>query len=174
MQILEYISYIIVPLIFIGIIVSCSRKKVKAYDTFLEGVGDGFDIVKNIFPTMLAVVVAINVFKVSGAMDLFIKVVSPVSKIFGIPTEIVPIGIMRSVSGGGSLAILSDILATHGPDSIIGRIASVIMGSSDTTLFVLAMYTSTIKINKTKSALIVGLLSDFIAIVVTCHICKFI
>lgn len=173
MQIIEFISYLIIPLLLIIIFLSSEKEKISAYDSFIEGASEGFHIISRIFPTMLAVIVAINLFKVSGAMDIFVKLVTPVANFFRIPTEVVPIGAMRSVSGGGALAILSDILSTHGPDSLIGKIASTIMGSSDTTLYVVAMYTATIGISKTKGALVIGLICDFIAVAVACWIFNF-
>ena len=99
-------------------------------------------------------------------MDLFIKILSPFFSLINVPGELVPIGVMRSVSGGGALAVLTDILQTNGPDSTIGLIASTIMGSSDTTLYVLAIYTASIGITNTKFALYVGLICDLIAFIV--------
>ena len=96
-------------------------------------------------------------------MDLFVKILSPVFSIIGVPAEIVPIGVMRSVSGGGALGFLTEILKNDGPDSFMGRVASTIMGSSDTTLYVLAIYTAAIGISKGKFALVVGLICDVIA-----------
>ena len=96
-------------------------------------------------------------------MDFLIKVVTPFFSILKVPAEVVPIGVMRSVSGGGALGFLTDILKNNGPDSFVGRVASTIMGSSDTTLYVLAIYTSAIKVSKSKFALIVGLICDVIA-----------
>lgn len=96
-------------------------------------------------------------------MDLFIKLISPIFSILKVPAEVVPIGVMRSVSGGGALGFLTDILKNEGPDSFIGRVASTIMGSSDTTLYVLAIYTAAVGISKGKFALVVGLICDLIA-----------
>ncbi len=96
-------------------------------------------------------------------MDLFVKLVSPVFSLIGVPAEIVPIGVMRSVSGGGALGFLTEIFKNDGPDSFMGRVASTIMGSSDTTLYVLAIYTASIGVSKGKFALVVGLICDVIA-----------
>lgn len=120
-------------------------------------------MIMKIFPTMIAVVVVINLFKISGAMELLVKLVTPVLHLLRVPAEVVPLGMMRSISGGGAIAILSDTLKEYGPDSFIGRIASTIMGSSDTTLYVLAIYTGTVGIKNTKGALWIGLLCDLIA-----------
>lgn len=163
MKTIEYISYMMIPLIILSIILFGEKKKISTYDYFIEGAKDSFGVILKIFPTMLAVVIAINLFKVSGAMDLFINIIEPIISVFKIPTEVLPIGIMRSISGGGALAILTDVLSSEGPDSLVGKIASTIMGSSDTTLYVLALYTATVGIKKTKEALWIGLFCDLIA-----------
>ncbi|MBQ8299789.1 MAG: spore maturation protein [Clostridia bacterium] len=162
----EYISYAMVPALILVIVVAATKKKVSTYDSFVEGAQEGFEAILKIFPSMLAVVLAINLFKISGCMDLFIKLLSPIFSAINVPGELVPIGVMRSISGGGALAVLTDILQTHGPDTPIGLIASTIMGSSDTTLYVLAIYTASIGITNTKFALFVGLLCDLIAFLV--------
>ncbi len=166
MKIIEYISYVMIPLLLIIILIVGERKKVHVYDLFIEGAAEGFSTIAKIFPTVLAVIIAINIFKISGAMDLFVKLVRPIISLFNVPGEVVPIGIMRSVSGGGALAVLSDVFKEYGPDSLVGRISSTIMGSSDTTLYVLAIYTSTIGIKKTKNALFIGLFCDLVAFLV--------
>ncbi len=142
MQIIEFISYSILPVFLLLILFGCLAKKISAYDTFTSGVSESLSTILKIFPTMLAVVVAVNLFKTSGAMNLFVSFLEPIFSAFNIPSDVVPLGIMRSISGGGSLALLSDLLKTHGPDSLVGKIASTIMGSSDTTLYVIAMYTA--------------------------------
>ena len=163
MKIIEYISYLMIPLIILSVILFGERKKVSTYDYFIEGAKEGFSVISKIFPTMLAVVIAINLFKISGAMELFINIIQPIISVFKIPAEVLPIGIMRSISGGGALAILSDVFSSNGPDSLVGKIASTIMGASDTTLYVLAIYTATVGIKKTKEALWIGLFCDLIA-----------
>ena len=173
MNFIEYISYAMIPILILVILIGGEKRKVSAYDTFIEGASDGFKIISMIFPTMVAVIVAVNLFKISGAMDLFVKLITPIISILNVPGEVVPIGIMRSVSGGGSLAILSDVLKVNGPDSLVGRIVSTIMGSSDTTLYVLAVYTATIGIKKTKSALLIGLFCDLVAFLVAVWIWNF-
>ena len=142
MQIIEFISYSILPIFVLLILFGCLAKKISAYDTFISGVSESLSTILKIFPTMLAVVIAVNLFKTSGAMNLFVNIFEPIFSIFNVPAEVVPLGVMRSISGGGSLALLSDLLKTHGPDSLVGKIASTIMGSSDTTLYVIAMYTA--------------------------------
>lgn len=170
MKAIEFISYMILPIFVLLIIVFGERKKVSTYDTFTEGAIEGASVIKRIFPTMLAVVLAINLFKVSGALELFISLISPVITRLNVPGEVVPLGFMRSISGGGALAILSDVLKENGPDSLVGKIASTIMGASDTTLYVLAIYTGAVKIKNVKGALFIGLLCDLIAFAIAVFI----
>lgn len=99
-------------------------------------------------------------------MDIFVKLVTPVFSNIRVPAEVIPIGVMRSISGGGALGFLTDIFKNNGPDSFVGKVASTIMGSSDTTLYVLAIYTAAAGISKGKFALVVGLLCDLIAFLV--------
>lgn len=165
MKVIEYISYAMIPFIILSILLFGEKRKISTYDCFIEGAKEGFSVIAKMFPTMLAVVIAINLFKNSGAMNLFVKVLEPMVSIFKVPTEVVPIGLMRSISGGGAFAILTDILKVNGPDSLVGKIASTIMGASDTTLYVLAIYTATVGIKKTKGALLIGLFCDLIAFI---------
>lgn len=174
MKIIEYISYAMIPIIILSIIFFGEKKKVSTYDYFIEGAKDGFSIIAKIFPTMIAVVTGINLLKVSGTMELFVNLLKPIFSFLKIPTEVVPIGLMRSVSGGGAIAILTEILKENGPDSLVGKIASTIMGSSDTTLYVLAIYTATVEIKKTKNALWIGLFCDLVAFVIAVAIWNFI
>ena len=172
MKILEFLSYLMIPLMILGIIVYGLLKKKKVYELFLEGVKDGFNVMLHIFPTLLAILVAINLFKVSGGMEIITGLLTPISKIFKIPTEILPLGIMRSVSGGASVGLLADILNTHGTDSFIGRVSSTIMGSSETTLYVLAVYIAATKVKDTRNVLYISLFSDFVAIILAVYLCK--
>lgn len=164
MKIVEYISYLMIPLLIGGTLLYASSKKEKIYETFVAGATDGMKLAIKIFPTMLGIIVAINIFRASGALDLIIESLTPLTKLFNIPKEVVPLGIMRSISGGASMGLLSDILNTYGPDSLIGKIASTIMGSSETTLYVFALYTSTVGIKDTKYGIYVALFLDLIAV----------
>ena len=147
-------------------------KKQKVYELFIEGVREGFKTIIRIFPTLLAIVIAIGVFKTSGGMKILTFVFTPISTIFGIPPEIIPIGIMRSISGGASIGILTDILNTYGADSMIGKIASTIMGSSETTLYVLAVYLASTSVKETRNILYISLLADFVAVLLAVKLCN--
>lgn len=174
MKLIEYISYISIPLMILLILFSAHKQKKDAYDIFLNGAKEGLKIITRIFPTMLGIFVAINLFKVTGAMQILINLISPITNFLGIPTEIVPLGIMSSISGGASIGILSDTLETYGVDSLIGNIASTILGSSETTLYVIAIYTSAVSIKNTRGILKASLLCDLMAVCTAVWIWKFI
>ena len=172
MKAIEYFSYILIPLLITSIIVFAYKKRVSIYDSFIDGANDGLKTVKKIFPTILAIILAITIFRESGALEVIINLIRPITKILGVPEEVLPLGFMSSVSGGASLGILADTLTTYGPDSKIGKMASTILGSSETTLYVLAVYTAGLKIKDTRGALWIGLFCDLIAFVVAVWLCS--
>ena len=172
MKIVEYVSYISIPVMIFLIIFSAACQKKDAYEIFLDGAKDGLKIIVKIFPTMIGIFIAINLFKVTGAMDIFIKLVSPITNLLRIPNEIVPLGIMSSISGGASIGILSSTLETYGVDSLIGKMASTILGSSETTLYVIAIYTSSVLIKNSRGILKISLLCDLVAVCTAVWVCK--
>ena len=172
MKVLEFISYLMIPLMILIIIIYGLIKKQKVYELFLEGVRDGLKVMLHIFPTMLSILIAIGIFKVSGGMEIITSLLTPISKIFNIPSEIMPIGIMRSVSGGASVGLLADTLNTYGADSLIGRIAATVMGSSETTLYVLAVYLAATSVKDSRNVLYISLFSDFVAILLAVYLCR--
>lgn len=165
-------QYILPFLITVIIIISQSRKR-NTYDIFIQGAGEGLEMIKSIFPTLLGVMTAASMLRASGALDILINLVSPITNILKIPPEIMPIAIIRPISGGGSLGILTNILETYGADSIIGRTASVIMGSTETTFYCVSIYYAKTRVKSTTGILCVGILCDFIAIIMAVRLCCF-
>lgn len=172
MKVLEFISYLMIPLMILIIVGYGYLKKQKVYELFIEGVMDGLKFMLHIFPTLLAILIAIQMFKTAGGMNIITSILTPISKIFKIPAEILPLGIMRSVSGGASVGLLADTLNTYGADSFIGRVAATIMGSSETTLYVLAVYIAATSVKDTRNILYISLFSDFVAIILAVYFCK--
>lgn len=162
---MEIISKIILPLFVIIVIFYGVKKKVNVYDSFLEGAKDGLITVFNIFPSILAMIFAINIFLDSNVLIFFINFFGKniVSKEI---IQIIPMAILRPISGTASLAIMNDIFKVFGPDSFVGRLASILQGCTDTTIYVIALYFSTIKITKIKHALWVGLFADLVGIII--------
>ncbi len=171
-KIVEAISRYAIPFIFVGIVGYALTKKVKVYEVFTEGAKEGFHTAVRIIPFLVAMLVAIGVFRASGAMDLLIKAISPVTNLLRIPAETLPMAFMRPLSGGGAQGVMTDIINTHGPDSLIGRTVAVMMGSTETTFYVLAVYFGSVAIRKTRHSLPVGLLADLAGILTAIYISK--
>lgn len=170
--VLSNISTWVVPsLIFLAICYSYFRG-IKVFDTFVEGAKEGFGMSIRLIPFLVGMMVAIGLFRDSGAMELLGNMLTPLLKIMGIPVEVLPLAIMRPVSGSSALAITTEIMKAHGPDSLLGRIAATMQGSTDTTLFVLAVYFGAVGIKKTRYALTVGLFADAVGILTAIFICK--
>lgn len=161
---MQSISNLIIPLMVLAIIFYAFIKKVNIYDVFVEGSKESYNMVLTMFPCMLAMIFGINIFIKSGILEYIFGFFKNILEIFNIPIEIIPMAIMRPISGSSSLAILNNILETHGPDSFIGRLASVIQGSTDTTFYVLTLYFGSIGIKKIRYSLWVGLIADIIGI----------
>lgn len=158
--ILETISLYAIPFVIITFVGYGLIKKINIYETFTEGAKDGFKTAIKIIPFLVAMLVAIGVFRASGALELLISAVNPITSKIGMPGEILPMAFMRPLSGGGAQGIMTDLFATHGTESLLGRMAAVMMGSTETTFYVLAVYFGSIGIKKERHALTVGLMAD--------------
>lgn len=172
MKIINYLSIIAMPVIISLIITYSLIEKNKVFDIFLEGAKEGVKIVYNIFPTLVGLFVAIGALRNSGFLDFIINSISPFSNLINIPNEIMPLAIIRPISGSAAMAIATDIMNNYGVDSKIGKMASVIMGSTETTLYTIAVYTSCIKIKKTRGILVAALIGDAIGIIVSVVVCS--
>lgn len=161
------ISNLIIPVIVLGIIIYGYKKNVNIYEEFLVGVKEGADISLKLFPTMFALVLAIDVLVKSNIINDLVSLLEPVLNFLKFPKELFLLGFMRPISGSSSLVILNDILKNIGPDSYIGRIASVMQGSTDTTIYIIGLYFSSIGVKKIKYSLIVGLMADMCAIILS-------
>ncbi|OCA83608.1 spore maturation protein [Bacillus sp. FJAT-27986] len=158
------ISIWMIPVVILLILVMGAIKKVPTYESFVEGGKDGIKITFSIIPYLIGMMVAISIFRASGAMDLLIGWMKPVLNFLGVPSEVVPLALIRPISGNASLGMVSDLIATYGPDSFIGKVASTIQGSTDTTIYVLTVYFGAVGIKKMGDALKVGLLADLVGI----------
>lgn len=165
MNVINYISNIAVPFTILLIIVYGIVEKNKVFDSFLDGAKEGMKIVYNIFPTLLGLFLSINILRESGIIDAIIHFVNPILVFFKIPAEILPLALLRPISGSASMAVATDIMTNYGVDSFIGLIASTIMGSTETTLYTIALYTSAVGIKKTRFVLYAALLADFVGMV---------
>ncbi|WP_130805397.1 spore maturation protein [Senegalia massiliensis] len=164
-KIMETISIYAIPFILLFIPAYGFFRKVKVYESFTEGAKEGFSTAIKIIPYLVAMLVAIGIFRASGAMELFTKALSPVTKLIGMPGDVLPMALMRPLSGGGASGVMNSLFEAHGPDSIIGRMASIMMGSTETTFYVLAVYFGAVSIRKTRHALPAGLIADAVGII---------
>lgn len=161
----KFISNLFLPLLVLGILLYAVRKKVAVYDTFLEGAKESFDMILGMFPCLLAMILAVNLFMNSNFLGKFFEWIAPVLNFMKVPEEIIPMALMRPISGTSSLAILNNLFAQFGPDGTIGHLASVIQGSTDTTFYVITLYFGSIGIKKIRYALWGGLFADFVSII---------
>lgn len=167
----EQLSLWVIPLILLLVPLIGHIRHVKVYEAFVEGASEGFHTAIRIMPFLVAMMVAVNIFRLSGAMEACISTLKPILENFGIPAELVPLAIMRPLSGTGALGITTEILHVHGPDSMLGRIASTILGSTDTTFYILTVYFGAIGITKPRYSVFVGLLGDLIGFAGSVYIC---
>ncbi|MBQ9370499.1 MAG: spore maturation protein [Clostridia bacterium] len=148
-------------------------KKVPVFDAFIEGAKGAVDLVKALFPYLAAVLIAVSLFKSSGLAHLLADFLSPAFRFLGIPPELTELIVVRPMSGSGSLALLSDVYATYGADSYPARAASVIVGSSETVFYVVAVYAGGTKIKKYRGAVLISLIATFAGTVLSCLLCRF-
>ena len=154
------ISVFAIPALVFFVVLFAAIKRVKVYEVFVEGAKEGFNVGVRIIPYLVAMLVAIGIFRASGAMDGLAYVLSPVTSLIGMPIEVLPMAIMRPLSGSGALGVLSETIKTHGPDSFVGRLVSVMMGSGETTFYVLAVYFGSVGITRTRHAVPAGIIAD--------------
>ncbi len=173
MQVINFISIIAMPMIILVIVMYGVKEKNKVFDTFLDGAKEGIKTTISILPTLIGLFVAIGALRSSGVLDIIINIASPVLNIINFPSELMPLTILRPISGSGSIAVATDIMKNCGVDSLIGKIASTIMGSTETTLYTIAVYTSYVKIKKTRYVLVASLVADIAGIVASTVICRF-
>lgn len=162
---LEKISLIFLPAIILLILITGILKKVPVYEEFIEGAKDGFKVSINILPYLVALIVAISMFRASGALDLIASLFSPLLLKFNIPVEVVPIMFTRSLSGSATLGLFSELANNYGAEMFLTKLAAIMVGSSETTFYVLSVYFGSIGIKKFRYAICVGILADIIGIV---------
>ncbi|MBI5472427.1 MAG: spore maturation protein [Ignavibacteriae bacterium] len=161
-SIINIISILAIPLVLLLFLLWGFFKKVKVYEVFVEGAKDGFNTAVRIIPYLVAMLVAIAIFRASGALELLTTLLAPVTSLIGMPPEALPMAFMRPLSGSGSLGLMTELMKVHGPDSVIGVLASTMYGSSETTFYVLAVYFGAVNIKNTRHAVPVGIIADVV------------
>ena len=133
---------------------------VRVFEVFLEGAKEGLEMSWRILPALVALVVAVGMFKASGGLDLLSFALSPLGRFLGLPCEVMPLALMRPVSGSGAMVVFTDLLKTYGPDSMIGRIASVMMGATETTFYTVALYYGAARVRDTRHTIPAAITAD--------------
>ena len=168
---LDAVSLWAIPFLLVAIPLVGILRGVKVYDVFIEGAKEGFEVAVRIIPFLVGILVAIGMFRGSGAMDLLLAGLRPLVAPTGFPPELVPLAILRSLTGSGSLAFTTDLIKTHGPDSLIARTAATMYGSSETTFYVLAVYFGAVGVRRTRHAVPAALIADVVAAVASVAVC---
>lgn len=168
--ILDVFSVMVLPALIVGFPLYGLYKKVPVYEEFVEGAKDGFKVAVMIIPYLVAILFAIGMFRASGAMDFLVSGLEPILGFFGIPPEIVPMGIIRPLTGSGSAAIVADMINAYGEDAIVVKIAATMFGSTETTFYVIAVYFGAVNVKKTRHAVPAGLMADFAAFLVAIYL----
>jgi spore maturation protein B len=169
--VLDAISLWAIPFLLVAIPLAGMLRGVKVYDVFIEGAKEGFEVAIRIIPFLVGILVAIGMFRGSGAMDLLMAGIRPLVAPIAFPPELVPLAILRSLTGSGSLAFTTDLIKTHGPDSVIGRTAATMYGSSETTFYVLAVYFGAVGVRRTRHAVPAALIADLVAAIAAVAVC---
>lgn len=170
MNIITQISNFVMPVVIGIIIVWGIIEKKPIFDLFLEGAKEGLETTIKLFPTLIGLFFAIGLLRSSGVVGGLTAIISPITAIINIPSEIMPLAILRPISGSAAIAVATDIMKEFGVDSFIGRVASVIMGSTETTLYTIAVYTSCVRIKKNRGVLAASLTADVIRNHCVCNI----
>jgi spore maturation protein B len=168
---LEAISLWAIPVLLVGIPLIGMIRGVKVYDVFIEGAKEGFQVAVRIIPFLVGILVAIGMFRGSGAMDMLTNALRPITTATGFPADLVPLAILRTLSGSGSLAFTTDLIKRFGPDSLMGRTAATMYGSSETLFYVLAVYFGSVGVKRTRHAIPAGLAGDLVAAIVAVAVC---
>lgn len=169
--ILSLLSIGMIPMMITIILVHGATKKVELFDSFVEGAGEGFQTAIRIMPYLVAIFFAVGIFRESGAMDIFIQILAPLVRPLGIPKEVLPLVIMRPISGSGALGIVQDLIRAYGPDSFIGRVGATMMGSAETIFYTMGIYFGAVAVKNTRHTLSAGLISHLAAVVASVVAC---
>jgi spore maturation protein B len=168
----DLVSRWMIPLLIAVIPLVAVARRVRVYEEFVEGAKGGFEVALRIIPYLVAILVAIGMFRASGALELLAGWLAPLTNAIGLPAEVLPAALMRPLSGSGTLGLVTELITVHGPDSFIGRLASTLYGSTETTFYVLAVYFGAVGIRRTRHAVAAGLLADAAGLLAAVWICR--
>ena len=169
---LGLLGVFVIPAMLVGFPLYGLWKRVPVYEAFVDGAKEGFQVAVRIIPYLVAILFAIAMFRASGAMDAFVGLVGPLTSALGVPPDIIPMALLRPLTGSGSAALVADLIANFGEDALVTKMAAVMFGSTETTLYVIAVYFGAVNIAKTRHAVPVGLLADLTAFVLAVIVVK--
>ena len=158
---------LIIPAIIVLILVIAAIKKVDIMGEFTKGAKEGIETAKKLIPSLCLMLTAIGMFRASGALDALVSFFSPIAKAVGLPEQVLPLALLKPFSGSGSFALLTDIFENYGADSFVGRVASTIAGSTETTFYTLAVYFGAVNIKKTRHTLPSALTADILGFILS-------
>jgi len=165
-SVITILSAFVLPLIIVGFPLYGLWKRVPVYETFVDGAKEGFQVAVRIIPYLVAILFAIGMFRASGAMDFLVATLDPFLSLIGFPGEVLPMAIVRPLTGSGSAGIVVDLINQFGEDSLFVKMAATMFGSTETTFYVIAVYFGAVNIKKTRHAVPAGLIADFTAMLV--------
>ena len=171
---LNTISLYLLPILILLILTTAIIKKIPIYEEFTGGAKDGFTVSIKILPYLVAIIVGISMFRASGAMETITNLFAPILNKFSIPTDSLPIMLTRSLSGSATLGLFSEIAHKFGPDAYVTKLCAIMVGSSETTFYVLSVYFGSIGITKFRYALLCGVIADIIGIIGAIFVCSLI
>ena len=171
-NIVNYISSAAIPVIIISIILYGLKEKNNVFDTFIDGAKEGIEIVFKLFPTLIGIFLAVGALRSSGLIEFIVNLISPVVEFLKFPSEVMPLALLRPISGSASMAVAVDIMQNYGVDTLTGIITSTIMGSTETTFYTIAIYTSCVGIKKTRGILFAALAADMAGMIVSTIVCR--
>ena len=171
-RVINAISRLSIPFLLSGFPLYAVLRRVKIYEEFVDGAQEGFEVAIRIIPYLVAILVAVGMFRAAGGIDLLGKALNPLMQAVGFPPELLPMVIMRPLSGSGTLGIFAELVKQCGPDSLVSRMGGTIYGSTETTLYVLAVYFGSVAIKRTRYALLAGLTADFVGVVASVIVCR--
>lgn len=171
LRVMNAVALLAIPFFLAGFPLYAALRRVPVYEEFVEGAKEGFQIAVRIIPFLVAMLVAVGMFRAAGGIDLLARGLRPVLDAAGFPTELLPLALMRPLSGSATIGLFSDLVTTHGPDSLVSRMGATILGSTETTLYVVAVYFGAVSIRRTRHAVAAGLLADLAGVVASVAVC---
>ena len=171
-RIVDAISRLSIPFLLSAFPLYAALRRVKVYEEFVDGAKEGFEVAIRIIPYLVAILVAIGMFRAAGGLEIVARLLKPIMSAVGFPPDLLPLVLMRPLSGSGTLGIFSELVKQCGPDSLVTRMGATIYGSTETTFYVLAVYFGSVAVKKTRYAVLAGLTADFVGVVASIVICR--